>query len=264
MNKTIQIISVTVLSFAVYFIIDKMYFRSIRASLDQAIHQIGVSHSIAYLIVGVPIVLGALYLHGHKGLLGSLGLHGHFVQAMIFGLICTLPMFVGYSLLYGYNKDFSLNDFLISVVAAAFFEELYFRGFLFGQLFRYTSLGYLPAVFLGAVLFGVIHLYQGKELEELMGIFMITFLGGILYAWVYVEWDYNLWVPIALHAFMNLSWGIFSAGENALGGGYANLFRVITIALIIILTIVYKRRTDQHLHIDRRTLWSKPDTSASS
>jgi hypothetical protein len=56
---------------------------------------------------------------------------------------------------------------------------------------------------------------------------------------------------------MNLSWGLFSAGENALGGLYSNVFRIATIALIIILTVVYKRKSNKKFVVNKNTLWMK-------
>ena len=148
---------------------------------------------------------------------------------------------------------------LINVIAAAIFEELYYRSFLFGQLFRHTRLGFILSVLLGAVLFGLIHLYQSNELTEWIGVFLITFLGGILFAWVFTEWNYNLWIPIFLHLFMNLSFEMFSAGENALGGIYLNIFRTITVILIIALTLIYKRKKGQPLIVNKRTWWMKDE-----
>jgi len=92
---------------------------------------------------------------------------------------------------------------------------------------------------------------------------MTTFLGAILFAWVYIEWNSNLWVAIFLHLFMNLSWMLFSVSENALGDNYANVFRVLTIALTIIGTIAYKRRQGVELAINRNTLWRKQHLKAS-
>lgn len=66
--------------------------------------------------------------------------------------------------------------------------------------------------------FWFIHLYQSTELIQSLGIFAITFLGGILFAWIFAEWDYNIWIPISLHLFMNLAALMFTATENALGG----------------------------------------------
>lgn len=255
MNSTLRIVLITLLSFGLYFIVDENYFRTIRTWFDGHINQLGLSHIIAYITVGIPILLGTILMHRNFKLIEQWGLNRALIKAFTFALLCTLPMFVGYAALYDFNTEFSLNHLLISVIAAAFFEELYFRGFLFGQIFRYTNWGFFPSVIVGAILFGSVHLYQGTEVSQLIGIFLITFLGGILYAWVFVEWNYNLWVPIFLHLLMNLSWGLFSAGENALGGWYANIFRIATISLIIVLTIIYKKRAGESIEINKHTLW---------
>lgn len=79
-------------------------------------------------------------------------------------------------------------------------------------------------------------------------------MGAVLFAWLYIEWDENLWVPIFLHALMNLSWHLFEMDETALGGILPNVFRGLTIALAIIFTIVYKKRKGEHLAITKRNL----------
>jgi hypothetical protein len=101
------------------------------------------------------------------------------------------------------------------------------------------------------------HISQGSSLEEMIGIFMVTFVGGLLFAWVYAEWGFNLWVAILLHMFMNLSWDIFSAGETAPGGDYANLFRLITIALAIFGTLASKRHRGLSLEVNRKSMCMK-------
>ncbi len=258
MKKTAKVVPITLISFGIYFLIDETYFKEIREWFYKLIDQWGISHIMAYFIVGIPIFMGTLILHKKDRFFHSLGLDKSlFLKGMVFSLLCTLPMFIGFALLFDFNTEFSLNAFLITVVAAALFEELYYRGFLFGQIYRYTNLGFIPSVLIGAILFGLIHLYQGTDLIELIGIFLITFLGGILYAWVYVEWNYNLWIPIFLHLFMNLSWGLFSVAENTLGGTYANIFRLITILLIIGLTIAYKIKNKLDFKINKRTLLIK-------
>jgi membrane protease YdiL (CAAX protease family) len=257
MKNTNKIIFVTLLSFGVYFFLDERFFRTIREWLNEQINHLGFSHIITYLIVGIPIFIGLIWIHNISSLYNSLGLNKNIIKALFFALLCTLPMFIGYAIVFEYNSNFSLNTFLISILCAAFFEELYFRGFLFGQIFRFTQWGFILSIIIGAILFGMVHLYQGTGLNEIIGIFMITFLGGILYGWVFVEWNYNLWVPIFLHLLMNLSWGLFSAGENALGGLYSNVFRIATIALIIILTVVYKRKSNKKFVVNKNTLWMK-------
>ncbi len=132
-----------------------------------------------------------------------------------------------------------------------FFEEFLFRGFLFGILFRKLKWGFIPASLLAEVIFGLGHIYQGSTLMETTGIFGITTIGSIWVAWLYIEWDKNLWVPIFLHTLMNLSWILFEVSNNALGGIYTNLFRAITIALTIIIIRYHKKRG---LNINRKTL----------
>ena len=259
MSKALRIILITIVAFGIFFVIDKTYFGTIRTWLNEFVHQLGVSHIITYLVVGIPVFTGVLLLHGKNKFFESLGLDKSVLKALLFSILCTLPMFIGYAVLFRYNSEFSLTKFLVLVLAAGIFEELYFRGFLFGQIYRYTHWGFIPSVITGATLFGLVHLYQGTGINELAGIFLITFLGGILYAWVYVEWNYNLWVPIFLHLLMNLSWGLFSAGSNALGGMYSNIFRAISITLIIVLTIRYKKKTGQKLDINKKTIWMKKE-----
>jgi hypothetical protein len=56
-----------------------------------------------------------------------------------------------------------------------------------------------------------------------------------------------------MHTLMNLSWAMFDIGENALGGLYANIFRALTIATTILITLkVFKPRG---LMIKRKKLW---------
>lgn len=256
MKNTIKIILVTLTAFAAYFFIDALYFNGFRQAIDEYINQRGVSHILAYILFGLPIFSAVIFLHG-RNWLESLGLNRPIVKAFVFALLCTLPMLVGFAALSSVNTKFTLNTFLINVLAAAFFEELYFRGFLFGQLYRYTKLGFIPSVLLGALLFAFIHLYQSSDPMTLIGIFAVTLLGAVLFAWVYVEWNYNIWTPIFLHLLMNLFWDVFNGGDNALGGLTGNIFRTLTLALIITLTIIYKKRKSQPLEITKHTLWMK-------
>lgn len=256
MNNTIKVILVTFATFAAYFFIDKIYFDDFKKAIDIYINQRGISHILSYILFGLPIFAAVIFLHG-KNWLESLGLNRSPLKAFIFALVCTLPMLVGFAALSSVNQKFTLNTFLINVLAAAFFEELYFRGFLFGQLYRYTKLGFIPSVLLGALLFAFIHLYQSSDPTTLAGIFAVTLLGAVLFAWVYVEWNYNIWMPVFLHLLMNLFWDVFNGGDNALGGLTGNIFRTITLILIIALTIIYKKRKGEPLEITKHTLWMK-------
>ncbi|GAB1418600.1 hypothetical protein MASR2M12_13650 [Bacteroidales bacterium] len=93
----------------------------------------------------------------------------------------------------------------------------------------------------GTALFGMGHLYQGVSFGQTTGVFIVSAMGAVWFACLYVEWD-NLWIPIFLHVFMNLSWTLFDVSDNALGGIYVNIFRCITIALTILITIRFHKK----------------------
>ncbi|HDR04340.1 MAG TPA: CPBP family intramembrane metalloprotease [Candidatus Marinimicrobia bacterium] len=133
-----------------------------------------------------------------------------------------------------------------------FMEEFLFRGFLFGLLFLKLGWCFIPAALIGALIFGLGHVYQGNAFMETLGIFFITAMGAVWFAWLYIEWNENLWIPVFLHIVMNLSWLLFDIGENALGDLAANLFRTITITLTIVITIYWHR--EKGLKIGKKEL----------
>ncbi|MGD1841002.1 MAG: lysostaphin resistance A-like protein [Thermonemataceae bacterium] len=220
-------------------------------------NQRGISHIITYTISGIPLYVGTFLLSRKATFFNNLGLDKSVGKGFLLALICTLPMYIGFSFVFDFNPDISLDTILISVVSAAFFEELFFRGFLLGLPFRKTKLGFITSVFFGALYFGLSHLYQSNELGELLGIFLVTFLGGILFAWVYAEWEFNIWAPIFLHMLMNLSWELFAVSDNALGGTYSNVFRIMTIGLVMVLTVLYKKRKGLKRTVNKKNLFMK-------
>ena len=187
------------------------------------------------------VLLVSAFLYGYKNTLSSLGLDKGVLKGMGYGFLFTLPMFLGYALIAEMQTEWTWFTVLTIFIAAAM-EEVVYRGFLFGQLFRKANWGFVPAVLLNALIFGSGHLYQGNNFRQTMGVFLVTLMGGVWFAWLYIEWENNLWIAIGLHFFMNLSWKLFAIDGTALGGWGANLFRITTIALSIIFTIYYRRQ----------------------
>lgn len=257
MSRSLSVIVITLLSFGFYFFLSRAYFSELRIWTNGFVHHLGASHLLVYVVVSLPIVLGASIINEFKRCQTTLGLNRSIFQGFLFPFVCTLPMFIGYGFGFPFKEDLTAEEILITGVAAAFFEEFIFRGFLFGQLFRFTKLGFIPAILLGAFLFAAMHLYQSSDLPTLIGVFSTTFMGAVLFAWLFAEWNYNLWVPIFLHFFMNLAWMFFDVSDNAFGGFYANIFRLITIALAITGTLVYKRKKQLPLVINKETIWMK-------
>lgn len=190
----------------------------------------------------IPVVIATAALYGFRNVLKNLGLQKGFLIGLAFSAIVVLPMFLGSAIIGKFLKDMNLLEVFHKTFLAGFMEELLFRGFLFGLLFRKMKWGFIPASLPGAIIFGVSHLYQGSGITETLGIFAVTFIGALWFAWLYIEWKDNLWVPIWMHILMNLSWTIFDVSTNALGGFEANIFRIITIALSVLITIAICRR----------------------
>lgn len=129
-------------------------------------------------------------------------------------------------------------------ILTGFKEELVFRALMFGLLFRYAKTGFFWAVILPALYFGSVHLYQGHDLLSALAAFGVTFIGALYFSWMYVEWNFNLWIPAGLHILMNGAWHVFTmeGTEVAAGGLISNTARIISIALAIALTVQYHKR----------------------
>ncbi len=89
------------------------------------------------------------------------------------------------------------------------------------------------------------HLYQSNDLMSALLTVAVTALGSLLFGWLYVEWNYSLWVPMSLHAFMDLSWTLFPVGVvgyGATGNITVNIGRAITVILAVVITIMNKKK----------------------
>lgn len=259
MQRSTRILIATVVAFAVHYALNEYAFRGI----FDALSGLGdvAAYWLTYVLVGVPLFVAVLALFRPAGALDALGLRteGGLGRAVVLGLgvafVFTLPMLLGYWVSFELSTKLTAAKVLKYAVGSAFFEELYFRGIFFGLLFRYTRLGFVPAIALGAVIFALGHLYQSQDPAVLVGVFLTTFLGAVFFAWLYCEWDFNLWMPIGMHLFMNLHWMLFDVSDNALGGHAANIFRFAVITLAIVGTVVYRRRKGERMVVRRRALW---------
>lgn len=246
--------SIILVSFLLYYLASR-YFKAIMEQVDTLLHYGLASYIITYLLLGILLFIGTTLIVRREGIIKSWGLNGNISRGILLGLAFTLPMFIGGLISYDINRDIDIPNLLAGTILAGLFEEAYFRGFLFGLLFRHTRLGFIPSAMMGAVIFATGHLHQSSDLTTQLGIFAVTFLGAGFFAWLYVEWNYNLWVPVFVHTFMNLAWMGFSVSDNAMGSLYANIFRAVTITAAIITTIVYKRRTGRKFEVNKETVF---------
>jgi membrane protease YdiL (CAAX protease family) len=245
---------IVLISFLVYYILFQ-YFGVIKTHLDTITHVGIVSYVLTYALIGIPIFIGTYLINGNKNILTDLGLGKGIFHGIAIALLFATPMLLGGILFFQFHKDLEPEQLIASTFIAGLVEELFFRGFLFGQLFRHTRLGFIPSILGGAVIFAIGHLYQSKELIELIGVFVVTFLGAILFAWLYVEWNFNLWIPLFMHTFMNLAWALFDMAPNAGGHINSNILRALTIILAIVITILCRKRRFGKMAVNRQTIW---------
>lgn len=99
------------------------------------------------------------------------------------------------------GPSFSLLYLLAAVVVGPFFEEVFFRGFMFQGLLH-SKLGPYGTIFLTNILWTAVHA-QVTSFAELYTLFLIFALGLILGVARYVEG--TLWLPIAMHALWNFA-----------------------------------------------------------
>lgn len=247
------IVFVVAIGFALFMLMGH-YAKYVKDALNAVIPFPLLTRLLTYLIAGIPIFIGTIVIAGLRHMAEALGIAKGIWTALGLALLFTLPMLIPAFFTFDPGKE-SIGTLIIDDLITGSMEELYFRGFLFGLLFRKTSFGFVLSIVFGAVLFGTGHLYQGSGFLELLGIFMVTTFGAVWFAWHYVEWNYNLWVPIFLHFLMNLSWAIAGTTTNALGNVDANVWRAITVIGSIVFTVWYKKRKGLPLAVNRKTLW---------
>lgn len=187
-------------------------------------------YTLNYLLAGLIPTWALFLLHARRDIASSMGLSHGFGTGLLFAVTATLPMIAGYAVIGEFDRELTADAAFTWIFIAGIFEELVYRGFVFGQLFRYARWGFLPAA-------------------------LLTALGSIFFSWLYVEWNYNLWGVIWLHTLMNLPWIVFRVSTSgAVGDTGANALRLCTIILAIGLTVAYKRKRGLPYRIQINTL----------
>lgn len=194
------------------------------------------------LYLAGPLAVAAL-LFGRRQMFAALGLTASPLPALILATACTAIVWIGYAASVSLAP---LDGLAISIARGAILpgaaEEILFRAFLFGFLYRFAGWGFLPAALLSSLVFGLEHLYQGSAALEALGIVALTGIGGVWWSWLLVEWRWNVWVPIAFHVGLNAAWETFDVADNALGPAATIVLRLACVALSVVATIVIARR----------------------
>ena len=141
MKKEIRYILLLCVSFSLFFLADKTFFSIIYHAIENIISVYPLSFFITYLLVGLPVILFIYVTNKHR-ILEPLGLKSNIIKGITFSFVFALPMFIGYGIMGNFEINISWKTFWFGGVFAAFFEELYYRGFFFGQIFKNTKLGF--------------------------------------------------------------------------------------------------------------------------
>src|SRR5216110_147196 len=215
------------------YISDLMRLDGLRRILQGWIWVAAVNVSQFIICVSAIMAAHAVKL---KGALRELGLRAPLRPAAAFSFVAASPMLVIFAVTSSINAKMSLLSVGVGCFVAPFAEEVLFCGYMFGQLYRRGRWDFWLSALIPSALFAVGHAYQAGELWELVGIFAVTGLGSLLGCWIYMQWQFNLWVVFGLHCLMNLWWELFGVADTALGGWIANAARLLTIAVAILLT----------------------------
>ncbi len=192
-------------------------------------------------IAGACVCLVAVWLMyrtGVRGVLRVLGLCASIPRAVVFALIASSPMLLGFALTRSLTPHLQLRPLLFLTVLSPIVEEIEFRGFGVLQLKSRTGWSFWIVVWPSAFLSGYGHMEQGGTLLESAGLFFLITAGGVTFAWLAQRWQ-SLWVPIALHICMNLWWHLFSVARTAIGGWFPFMLQNSSILLAILTTLYY-------------------------
>lgn len=205
-----------------------------------------LAQSIRTLLLTLAVFIMTAIVIKPKEIFHFLGLNENILKGLGIALLCVLPLYIVFPIFGSFNVDVTSYAIVDKCMLTGFNEELVCRAFMFGLLFRYAKTGFFWAVVLPAIYFGSLHLYQGYDMISSLAAFGVTFIGALYFSWMFVEWNFNLWVPIGLHTFMNGAWQLFmiEGTEVAAGGLISNIARVASILLAITITIWYKRRNE--------------------
>ncbi|MBP2618430.1 CPBP family intramembrane glutamic endopeptidase [Chryseobacterium jejuense] len=257
MSKNIRFFLIFILGFIAYYASDLFYFKSIQHFTKELFHSKAIAHVLAYSITLIPIIITLKVLFPQKKIFDLLSLHQSAIKGFTLAFIGTSPMLIGYIIHFRTASTINVESLFINTLSSAFFEEIIFRSFLIGALYRFTRLGFLSSLLLGSLLFAQVHLYQSQNTIELVEIFAITFLGSIFFTWIYFEQGFNIWAAIFLHFFMNLYWEVFNVSENVSGNLYGNLYKFLSIILIIGVVVYLKKKKKNPFQVTWKNLFIK-------
>lgn len=214
-----------------------------------------VSDALTYLVRLAPVLAVLWFMHGCRGFWNSVGLNRGFVKGILLAFLFTFPMFIGKGII-GHSLPEYLSWYIVlGVIASGVFNEFFYRGFTFGQLFRYCGLGFFPSVLISVFPIGLSSYLYGNDLLLSLGVYVNVVLVALFYGWVYIEWNYNLWITIGLNIFMAGTSMLSAGGILTEGALWSNVSYFLTLVLVVGYTVYYKYKHNMPYFITPKNMW---------
>lgn len=209
--------------------------------------------TIIWKSLQIILCIGVIIIMRRKSLNFSLkefGFHKSALVGLGIALLATSPIVIFFLIFGQLNTEFTMSYFIMTAVASPFSEEILFRGLLFGQLYKWAKWPFWAAALVNILPFAWGHLYQSDgSLLQTTGVLLIIGIGAAFFAWLYLRWEFNIWILISYHALANGWFYIFSPG-NSVVSNYLSTSVVILGALCMLLITIYKQSIAEKFKIN--------------
>ncbi|MGF1461889.1 MAG: lysostaphin resistance A-like protein [Maricaulaceae bacterium] len=195
-----------------------------------------------------PIVLLALIARMHLAKsVAHFGLGAPRPLAIALPVMAVIPLYAVFAATQPVQTEINPVRAFQLALFYPFLEEMVFRGFAFGALRRVCKFNFWVAALLPAAGTALVHLYQANDAMSVVMTLLIAGLGGVFFSWIYERWGFNIWIPTAMHALMNLAWNVFDIGSGAFAGWLPTVMQVTTLITAVTLTLYLQRRRSSEL-----------------
>ena len=191
------------------------YMRSLLATLSD----------IFFMLLAVSLAAACR----QKTLIGLSGVLATIKRPLLWAAIIFLPALLLCLTTAPISPGLEAAEVVWKAVVGPITEEFFYRGLAIGILMQLCRWPFFAACLCPAAFFGAVHIWQGSDLASAAGVIAITAAGGILFGWLFVRWNYNLWPPIFMHVGLNSLWLVFDLGQNAIGGWFGNAMRLAVV-----------------------------------
>lgn len=98
--------------------------------------------SIKTLLLTLVALVLTMVVIKPKELFSFLGLSGNILKGCGIALLCVLPLYLIFPVFGNFNTELTCSVIYDRAILTGFKEELVFRAFMFGLLFRYAKTGF--------------------------------------------------------------------------------------------------------------------------